>query len=98
MGIEYNQIKNEKALKSIYIRKEKEFNEIKSILELSYKDIIERFYLSNYFQEFQKDIKNRLLNEQFKKVMNISLFEKNGFINFILSRKENKGKNGKSEN
>lgn len=91
-GNEPNQIKNQKTLKSIERRKEQEFNEVKSILELSYKEIIERFYISNYFYEFQKDKKNRLLNDNFQKAMNISLLEKNGFINFILSRKGNNGK------
>ena len=92
LGDQPNQIKNEKALKSIYKRKEKEFGEVKYLLELSYKDIIERFYLSNYFEEFKKDKKVNELNEHFYKILGISLFEKNGFINFMCSRKGNKEK------
>ena len=93
LGDQPNQAKNEKTLKSIYKRKEEEFIEIKNILELTYKEIIERFYLSNYFEDFKKDKKNAILNENFMKIMNISLLDKNGFINFILSRKANKEKN-----
>ena len=36
-GDQPNQIKNEKALKSIYKKKEKEFDEVKYLLELTYK-------------------------------------------------------------
>ena len=93
LGDQPNQTKNEKTLKSIYKRKEEEFIEIKNILELTYKEIIERFYLSEYFEDFKKDKKNAVLNENFMKIMNISLLDKNGFINFILSRKANKEKN-----
>ena len=90
LGGEENQEKNEKALKSVYRRKEKEFDEIKSLLEMTYYDIIERFYSSKYFDEFKRDEKNIKANEEFVKVMKISLFEANGFITFLLHRKGNK--------
>ena len=77
-GDQPNQIKNEKALKSVYKKKEKEFDEVKYYLELSYKEIIERFYLSNYYEEFKKDKKVIELNDNFIKIMGISLLEKNG--------------------
>lgn len=92
LGGEPNQIKNEKALKSLEKRKELAFNEIKYLLELTYKDIIERFYLSKYFEEFKKDENIIKLNENFTNVMNYSLLEPNGFISFIYSRKGNKKK------
>lgn len=92
LGSEPNQLKNEKALKSIYKRKEEEFNEIKYLLELSYKEIIQRFYRSNFFENFKKQQKIIQLNENFKKVMNNSILDQDGFINFICSRRGNKGK------
>ncbi len=88
-GDEPNQIKNEKSLKSLYNKKDEVFNEIKNLLELTYKEIIERFYLSKYFEEFKKDKDILLLNENFQKVKNISILEKNGFINFIYKEKGN---------
>ena len=92
LGSEPNQLKNEKALKSIYKRKEEEFNEIKYLLELSYKEIIQKFYRSNFFENFKKQQKIIQLNENFKKVMNNSILDQDGFINFICSRRGNKGK------
>jgi hypothetical protein len=92
LGNEPNQLKNEKALKSIYRRKEEEFNEIKNLLELSYKDIIQRFYRSSLFEDFKKQQKIMQLNDNFKNVMNNSILEVDGFIHFICSRKGNKGK------
>ena len=92
LGSEPNQLKNEKALKSIYRRKEEEFNEIKYLLELTYKDIIQRFYRSNFFEDFKKQQKIMQLNENFKNIMNNSILEVDGFIHFICTRKGNKGK------
>ena len=97
-GDQPNQIKNEKALKSIYKRKEKEFDEVKYLLELTYKEIIERFYLSKYFEEFKRDKKVIQLNENFVKIMGRSVLKKNGFINFIASRKGNKEKSDFNDN
>ena len=91
-GDEPNQLKNEKALKSIYKRKEEEFNEIKYLLELNYKEIIQRFYRSNFFENFKKQQKIIQLDTNFKKVMKNSILEQDGFINFICTRKGNKGK------
>ena len=92
LGSEPNQLKNEKALKSIYRRKEEEFNEIKYLLESNYKEIIQRFYRSKFFENFKKQQKIIQLDDNFKKVMNISILDQDGFINFICSRKGNKGK------
>lgn len=90
LGEETNQEKNQKALNSLYRKKGVEFNEIKDLLELTYKEIIERFYLSKYFEEFSKKEENIKLNEEFVKIMHFSLLEQNGFINFLNSRKGNK--------
>ena len=92
LGSEPNQLKNEKALKSIYRRKEEEFNEIKYLLESNYKEIIQRFYRSKCFENFKKQQKIIQLDDNFKKVMNNSILDQDGFINFICSRKGNKGK------
>ena len=92
LGGDANQEKNKKALKSLYKKKEKEFDEIKNLFEMSYKEIIERFYLSKYFDEFKKDEKNIKANSEFVKVMKISLLDQNGFITFLLTRKGNKEK------
>ena len=89
-GGKSNQEKNEKALKSLFKRKEIEFEEIKNLLDMTYKEIIERFYLSKYFDEFKDDEKNIQANDEFVKIMNISLFDQNGFITFLLTRKGNK--------
>ena len=90
LGDEPNQEKNQKSLRSLYKKKEKEFNEIKGLLELSYREIIEWFYSSKYFEEFKKDQRNLKNDENFKKIMNISLLEQNGFIYFLNTRKGNK--------
>ena len=92
MGGENNQDKNEKALKSLYKRKEQEFDEIKNLLEMNYKEIIERFYLSKYFDEFKSNEENIEANREFVKIMKVSLLETNGFITFLLNRKGNKEK------
>ena len=92
LGSEPNQLKNEKALKSIYRRKEEEFSEIKYLLESNYKEIIQRFYRSKFFENFKKQQKIIQLDDNFKKVMNNSILDQDGFINFICSRKGNKGK------
>ena len=89
LGGETNQKKNQKALNSLYRKKEVEFNEIKDLLELTYKEVIERFYLSKYFEDFSEKEENITLNEEFFKIMHYSLLEQNGFINFINSRKGN---------
>ena len=89
LGDEPNQNKNEKSLISLYNKKNEVFNEIKNLLELTYKEIIERFYLSKYFEEFKKDKDILLLNENFQRVKNISILDKNGFIDFIYKEKGN---------
>ena len=91
LGEEENQEKNKKALELIYKKKGAEFEEIKFLLQLTYKEIIERFYLSEYFGKFKNE-KIVQLNDNFTKVMNISLLEQNGFINFLNTRKGNKKK------
>ena len=89
LGDEPNQNKNEKSLISLYNKKNEVFNEIKNLLELTYKEIIERFYLSKHFEEFKKDKDILLLNENFQRVKNISILDKNGFIDFIYKEKGN---------
>ena len=91
LGEEENQEKNKKALELIYKKKGAEFDEIKFLLELTYKEIIERFYLSEYFEKFKNE-KIVRLNDNFTKIMNISLLEQNGFINFLYTRKGNQKK------
>ena len=91
LGEEENQEKNKKALELIYKKKGAEFEEIKFLLELTYKEIIERFYLSEYFEKFKNE-KIVRLNDNFTKIMNISLLEQNGFINFLYTRKGNQKK------
>ena len=90
LGDESNQEKNQKSLRSLYRKKEEEFNEIKALLELSYREIIEWFYSSKYFEDFKKDQRNIKNDENFKEIMNISLLEQNGFIYFLDTRKGNK--------
>ena len=94
LGDELNQIKNSKSLKSLYNKKEPIFNEIKALLELSYKELIERFYSSKYFEDFKNNEKIIQLNKNFMKIKKISILEKNGFINFI---NKEKGNNKKSD-
>lgn len=90
LGDEENQIKNRKSLKTLYNKKLNELKEIKDFLELKYQDIIEKFYyLSEDFNNFKNNIRIKELDDNFKKIMKISLFEKNGFIKFLLSRKGN---------
>ena len=89
LGGEKNQEKNQKSLNSLYKKKDVEYNEIKNLLDLTYKEIIERFYLSKYFEDFATNEDNIKLNEEFFKVMHFSLMDQNGFINFLNSRKGN---------
>ena len=92
LGDESNQEKNENSLKSLSKKKEIAFDEVKNLLEMTYKKIIERFYLSIYFEKFKNDANIQLLNEYFVKIKNISILEKNGFINFINKEKGNNKK------
>ena len=89
LGDEPNQEKNIKALNSLYKRKIEGLNEIKFILEQTYRTIIEQFYLSDEFNNFKNDKRVIELNKYFIKIMDISLLEKNGFIKFLELRKGN---------
>ena len=63
------------------------------MLELRYRDIIIKFYsLSNEFNKLKSDKKVKKLDNNFKKIMNISILEKNGFIEFLETRKGNNRK------
>ena len=92
LGDESNQEKNENSLKSLSKKKEIAFDEVKNLLEMTYKEIIEKFYLSIYFEKFKNNAYIKTLNEYFVKVKNISILEKNGFINFINKEKGNNKK------
>lgn len=89
LGDETNQIKNKKALKSISNKNYEEINKIKDILDLTYRNIIEQFYLSNDFIIFKNNKRVRELNDYFYKIMDISLLDYNGFIKFFENRKGN---------
>ena len=92
LGDESNQEKNENSLKSLSKKKEIAFDEVKNLLEMTYKEIIEKFYLSIYFEKFKNNAYIKTLNEYFVKIKNISILEKNGFINFINKEKGNNKK------
>lgn len=89
LGDEPNQIKNKKALKSISNKNGEEINKIKDILNLTYRDIIKQFYLSEDFIIFKNNKRVIELNNYFSKIMEISLLENNGFITFFEKRKGN---------
>lgn len=89
LGDEPNQTKNIKALNSIYKKKIEGLNEIKFILDQTYRTIIEQFYLSDEFINFKSDKRVIELNQYFIKIMDISILEKNGFIKFLELRKGN---------
>lgn len=89
LGDDSNQIKNRKVLKSIYKKNFEEINKIKEILELTYRKIIELFYLSQDFMIFKNNNKIKQLNDNFIKIMNISLLDEYGFIKFFELRKGN---------
>lgn len=89
LGEENNQDKNKKALNTIYKKKCEPLNEIKDILEQNYRTIIEQFYLSEDFIKFKNDKRVIELNNNFMKIMNISILENNGFIKFLECRKGN---------
>ena len=93
LGDEENQIKNEKSLKLLNKKKLIELKEIKDMLNLTYEDAIKAFYKSNYFkQKFKEDKRVIELNNNFIKIMDVSLLEPNGFIRFLETRKGNKRK------
>jgi hypothetical protein len=89
LGDDSNQIKNKKALKSIFNKNFEEINKIKEILNLTYRKIIELFYLSEDFIIFKQKLKIKELNDNFYKIMNISLFDNGGLIKFFEMRKGN---------
>lgn len=89
LGDEPNQTKNQKALNSIYKKNYEQLNVVKNILEQSYRNIIELFYLSEEFIKFKNDKKVIEMNENFIKIMDISILEHNGFIKFLEYRKGN---------
>ena len=89
LGDEPNQTKNKKALKSLYKKNNEELNAIKNLLEQNYRNIIELFYLSEDFIIFKNEQKIKELNNNFVKIMEISLLEHNGFIKFLELRKGN---------
>ena len=90
LGNEKNQIKNEKSLVILFNKKGEEFIKIKNLMEITYRELIEKFYESEYFDQFKKDNKVIEMDGYFKSVMNLSILEKNGFIDFIISRRGNK--------
>ena len=93
LGDEENQIKNEKSLKLLNKKKLIELKEIKDMLNLTYEDAIKAFYKSDYFkQKFKEDKRVIELNNNFIKIMDVSLLEPNGFIRFLETRKGNKRK------
>ena len=89
LGEEPNQVKNMKALKSLYKKNVDKLNDIKDTLEQTYRIIIKQFYLSEEFINFKKDKRVIELNENFIKTMNVSILENNGFVNFLETRKGN---------
>jgi hypothetical protein len=91
LGDEDNQVKNQKNINIIY--KKKELSEIKNILESDYENIIQEFYLSDEFNKLKNDDKIKELNNNFIKIMKISLLDNNGFIQFYETRKGNNTKN-----
>ena len=95
IGDEDNQIKNDKSIKIIY--KKKELNEIKEILELSYENIIQEFYLSDGFNKLKDDTKIIELNNNFNKILKICLLDNNGLIQFYETRKGNNKKEKNKE-
>lgn len=89
LGEEPNQDKNKKSLNSLFRKKFEKLNEIKSTLELTYRQIIELFYLSEDFKIFKNDKRVIELDDNFNRVMNISILDSLGFIKFLENRKGN---------
>lgn len=89
-GGEKNQIKNKKSLTILENKRGNEkIEQIKNVLDLTYEKLIEKFYESKYFELLKNDQKIIEMDKNFKVVMGKSLLDKNGFINFIYSRKGN---------
>ena len=77
-------------MKSLYKKELKELKEVKDLLETTYKDIIEKYYYSsNEFNKFKTSDRVKELDNNFEKIMKISLLNKNGFIRFLETRKGN---------
>ena len=89
LGDEDNQIKNKKSITSLYKKDLVQFKEIKDMLESTYENTIKEFYKSDAFDKFRKNKRVKELNYSFSKIMDISLLEKNGFVEFIEKRKGN---------
>ena len=92
MGEEENQIKNKKAIKSLYKKNLMKLKEIKDLLEAPYEDIIKKFYSSEEFVKFKEDKRVKELDFNFKKIMKMSLLDDFGFIKFFETRKGNNKK------
>ena len=53
------------------------------MLELSYRDVIEKFYcFYDEFNKFKNDPRVKELDDNFKKIMDISILEKMDLLNF----------------
>lgn len=89
IGDEENQEKTKNSIKTLYKKDLMELKEIKQMLESYYEDIIQRFYSSEEFNKFKENNKVKEMDDYFKKIMNMSLLEKNGFIKFMETRKGN---------
>ena len=74
-----------------------EENQKKNMLELNYENIIQEFYLSDEFNKLRNDTKIIELNNNFTKIMKISLLDNNGLIQFYETRKGNNKKEKNKE-
>jgi len=91
-----NNYENIEAIKAFYQQNPTEkIGKIISLLEVTYKEVIEKFCESNKFAELIKDKKAKLFNEDFVRQKKISLLEKNGLIGFLENLSQKKDENGK---
>ena len=65
------------------------FQELLNFFKMSYEDIINLFYNSNYFKVYSSSLKTRKLDGQFIKAKGFSLTENNGFIKLVKKYENN---------
>ena len=69
------------------LKVENEDIELFKLLNMKYREVIEKFYDSEEFKDFKKDKNNKTADEDFKNKYGYSLFENNAFIRYFEEKK-----------
>ena len=70
------------------LKVENEDIELFKLLNMKYREVIEKFYDSEEFKDFKEDKNNKTADEDFKNKYGYSLFENNAFIRYFEEKKQ----------